>query len=124
VTGSSPQPPFSIDPLSAFESLEIDYVSARIFRQVLIPRLVVFTAVVAATVIAAHMAWWPLLLVLGLESLLIAFALQKEHQARRRWTLGTEHLASYLGIQPKNDSRPMAPSGRTGDAQDRTRSFV
>ena len=123
MTESPPQPPFSIDALSAFESLEIDYVSARLFRQLLVPRLLMFSAVVAATVIALHMAWWPLLLMLGLECLLISFALQREHQARRRWALGTEDLANYLGIQPKSDIRPMAPSGRTVDVQDRTRLF-
>jgi len=106
MTGPSPGTPCGVDALSTFEALEVEYASARIFRRLLIPRILLVTAAVGGVVMLARLAWQPLLLLLGVDSGLIAFAVQRERHARRRWTQGFQRLSRSLGIQPQTGIRP------------------
>jgi len=106
MSGDTPAAPSAIDALSAFETLEVEYASARIFRRLLIPRLLVFSAAVGAAVFLARLAWPPLLLVLGLDAGLIGLAIRRERRTRRRWADGAQRLARSLGIQPQTGIRP------------------
>jgi hypothetical protein len=106
MAGSSSRRPSGVDTLSAFEALEVEYASARIFRRLLIPRLLVFSGAVAAAVFLARLPWPPLVLVFGLDSGLIGFAIHRERRTRQRWEEGAERLARSLGIQPQTGIRP------------------
>ena len=92
--------------LSTFEALELEYASARIFRRLLIPRLVIFGAAVGAAVFLARLPWSPLIVVLGLESGLIGLALERERRTRRRWAEAARCLAKSLGLHPQTGIRP------------------
>src|SRR6185436_6799745 len=106
MTGSASQGRFGVSALSSFETLEIEYASARIFRQLLIPRLLLFSCAVGAAVFLARLPWPPLILLLGLDSGLIGFAIHRERRTRQRWGEGAERLATSLGIQPQTGIRP------------------
>jgi uncharacterized membrane protein len=106
MTESLPGVPTEIDAFSTFEALEVEYASARIFRRLLIPRLLVLTAAVGAAVFLARLSWPPLMLVLGLDSGLIGFALQRERRTRQRWAEAAQCLAKSLGIQLQTGIRP------------------
>src|SRR6185503_5118022 len=103
------------------ESLEIEYESARIFRQLLIPRLLGFTAAIGAAVILAHLPWSPIVAAIGLECLLIVFTLRHEHRARRRWLRATSGLTDSPGILQQNGIRPTAQSRCSVDGPDPAR---
>jgi hypothetical protein len=106
MTGWSKGVPSEIDALSTFEALEVEYASARIFRRLLIPRLIFFSAAAGAAVFLARLPWPSLMLVLGLDSGLIGFALQRERRTRQRWAERAQCLAKSLGIQPQTGIRP------------------
>jgi hypothetical protein len=106
MTRSSSMTSSGVDALSACEALEVEYASARIFRELLIPRLLVFSGAVAVTVFLVRLPWAPLLLVLGLDSGLIGFAIHRERHTHKRWVQGAQRLARSLRIQPQTGIRP------------------
>ena len=87
------------------DHLEAAYLEARIFRSLLVPRLLALLAAGAALVALLRLPWTPFEVMVLLAGTPLVLVMRAEARARREW----DTCAAAMRPAPRTGTRPMAP---------------
>jgi type II secretory pathway component PulF len=95
--------------LDSLDALTVRYEGIRIFRQLLVKRLLTLTAIVLAAVAWLHLLpWTALVAVSGIGASMVGVVVRAEQRARRRCRACAIEVARISRILPQTGTRPTA----------------
>jgi hypothetical protein len=95
--------------LDSLEALTVRYEGIRIFRKLLVKRLMILTVAVLAAVAWLHLLpWTAFAATIGIGATLVGLVIRAEHRARKQCRAYATEVGRITRVLPQTDTRPTA----------------